>query len=119
MPLHIRQTEAGAWAVVDASGLTVSEHATNGQAWKAIDRLTLEAEKPRDLAKDFVKAVEIHETKQKWFSALLKLAHDKGRGRGWAAHRFREKFGHWPDDLSDDFAPMFPAVAMFLRDRRK
>jgi hypothetical protein len=33
-----------------------------------------------------------------WHGALVKIAKQKGyaKAHGWAAHKFREKFGHWP-----------------------
>jgi DNA repair protein RadD len=34
--------------------------------------------------------------KDLWHGALVKIAKQKGYARGWAAHKFREKFGHWP-----------------------
>src|ERR1700730_2082945 len=33
--------------------------------------------------------------KDLWHGALVKIAHQKGYARGWAAHKLREKFGHW------------------------
>jgi DNA repair protein RadD len=34
--------------------------------------------------------------KDLWHGALVKIAKQKGYARGWAAHKYREKFGHWP-----------------------
>jgi DNA repair protein RadD len=36
--------------------------------------------------------------KDLWRGALVKIAKQKGyaKAHGWAAHKFREKFGHWP-----------------------
>jgi DNA repair protein RadD len=36
--------------------------------------------------------------KDLWHGALVKIAKQKGyaKAHGWAAHKFREKFGHWP-----------------------
>ena len=34
--------------------------------------------------------------KDLWHGALVKIARQKGYARGWAGHKFREKFGHWP-----------------------
>lgn len=115
---RIERSKAG-WRIVSDDGVVLRDNLTNAQAWRNLDNLTQEPQAPRDVAKDFVVAVADHETRQQWYSALLKLAYDKGRKRGWAAHVFRDKFGDWPDDMKDDCGPMFPAVSMFLRDRRK
>lgn len=34
------------------------------------------------------------------YDKLLTVAKHKGYSRGWAAHRFRERFGHWPPRLT-------------------
>jgi hypothetical protein len=34
--------------------------------------------------------------KDLWHGALIKISRQKGYARGCAAHKFREKFGHWP-----------------------
>ena len=34
--------------------------------------------------------------KDLWHGALVKIAQQKGYAHGWAAHKFREKFGVWP-----------------------
>jgi DNA repair protein RadD len=31
-----------------------------------------------------------------WLGALVKIGRQKGYAPGWAAHKYREKFGHWP-----------------------
>jgi len=38
--------------------------------------------------------------KQDWYSMLLFLADKNGRKDGWAAHKYRAKFGVWPNKLS-------------------
>jgi len=40
-----------------------------------------------------------HEDKQAWYSGFLFLAAERGRQEGWAAHRYKEKFGVWPRGL--------------------
>lgn len=35
--------------------------------------------------------------KQRWFSGLLHIATQRGYSPGWAAHKYREKFGVWPN----------------------
>jgi DNA repair protein RadD len=34
--------------------------------------------------------------KDLWHGALIKISRQKGYKPGWAAHKFREKFGVWP-----------------------
>lgn len=36
------------------------------------------------------------EEKQRWYSGLLWMALDRGYKPGWAANKYREKFGAWP-----------------------
>jgi DNA repair protein RadD len=42
-----------------------------------------------------------HEDKQEWYSGLLGLARERGYSNGWAAHKYKEKFGVWPRNLED------------------
>jgi superfamily II DNA or RNA helicase len=37
--------------------------------------------------------------KQDWYSGFLHMALERGRNQGWAAHRYKEKFGVWPNQL--------------------
>lgn len=39
--------------------------------------------------------------RQRWYSGLVYLARHRGKRPGWAAHRYRDKFGVWPRGLSD------------------
>lgn len=39
--------------------------------------------------------------KQVWWSALTAMRHERGYAKGWASHKFKEKFGVWPKGLSD------------------
>lgn len=39
--------------------------------------------------------------KQKWYSQLLCFAKSKGYSSGWAANKYREKFGVWPRGLHE------------------
>jgi superfamily II DNA or RNA helicase len=41
------------------------------------------------------------EEKQAWFSQLLCYAKSKGYAHGWAANKYREKFGVWPKSLHE------------------
>ena len=37
--------------------------------------------------------------KQQWYSGMLALVREQGKNEGMAAHRYREKFGVWPNQL--------------------
>ena len=57
-------------------------------------------------------------TEQEWYSQFLGLAEERGKSRGWAAHRFLLKFGNWPRRLID--SPQIPSkqVRDFDKSRR-
>jgi DNA repair protein RadD len=38
------------------------------------------------------------ERKREFYAGLLHIAQDRGHKPGAAAHRFKDRFGHWPDD---------------------
>jgi DNA repair protein RadD len=40
------------------------------------------------------------EEKQKWLSGLLYYAAEKGYKKGWASHKYKQKFGVWPQNLN-------------------
>jgi DNA repair protein RadD len=47
--------------------------------------------------------------KRRFYAELLWICREKGWKTGAAAHKFKQKFGHWPDRLSP--APEFPSPA--------
>jgi superfamily II DNA or RNA helicase len=47
---------------------------------------------------------------QKLYAELAYIAHARGYKRGWIAHKFKEKTGHWPNGL-DHVAPVPPSDA--------
>ena len=53
--------------------------------------------------------------KQAWWSGLLKIAAERKRSRGWAAHTYREKFGVWPRGLDDVAGPAAPEVWSYVK----
>lgn len=55
------------------------------------------------------------EEKQAAYSALLWMAHQKGRKLGWAAHLYREIFGVWPRGLDDTPAPASEDLIRWVR----
>ena len=58
----------------------------------------------------------IHE-KQAWYSSLLGIAEERTYKRGWAARQYREKFGVWPNPLSDHAIEPLPVVRSWVRSR--
>ena len=44
--------------------------------------------------------------KQEFYSGLLTLAHQRGKSEGSAAHRYREKYGKWPNALEKIQGPV-------------
>ena len=58
--------------------------------------------------------------KARWYGALKSVAADRGYRPGWAAYKFHEKFGLWPDRLLA--APMIEPTAevlAFVADRER
>lgn len=53
--------------------------------------------------------------KQEWYSGFLWLARERGRSEGWAAHRYKEKFSVWPNQLRKTAAP--PSLEVEQYDR--
>ena len=49
--------------------------------------------------------------KQSFYSGLLWIANDRGYSKGWAAHKYKAKFGVWPRLL--DETPAFPDALVF------
>ena len=49
--------------------------------------------------------------KSAWYSSLLRYSRSKGYSEGFAAHKYKEKFGVWPRSLKvDPNKPMLPEV---------
>ena len=42
--------------------------------------------------------------KQRWYSELIWICRDRGYKPGWAAAKFKDKFGDWPRNLRDEVA---------------
>lgn len=74
--------------------------------WDDLDRAT--PKKPKKLEYSMT-------DKQEWFSGFLWLAKERGRSEGWAAHRYREKFGVWPNPLLK--VPRKPSLEVQAFDR--
>jgi superfamily II DNA or RNA helicase len=55
---------------------------------------------------------------QRFYRQLLYIANERGYARGWAAHKFREKFGGWPSWRYADPMPPEDAVRAWVRSRQ-
>jgi superfamily II DNA or RNA helicase len=53
------------------------------------------------------------EEKQQWYSGFLWLTQERGKSEGAAAHRYKEKFGVWPNKLEKKPVPPSLEVEMF------
>lgn len=54
-------------------------------------------------------------TKQRWYSGLLGICDERGYQRGWAANKYREKFGVWPRGLADCPVEPGPEIRAYVR----
>jgi len=61
---------------------------------------------------------QMRDMKRKWFAELLFMCHAKGYSPGWAAHKFKEKFGSWPTNIKVDPAPTSMEVQRWLKSRQ-
>lgn len=61
------------------------------------------------------KAAADRETKQRWWSELRFICRDRQHSDGWAAHKYRAKFGVWPRGLSDAPRAPSPEVLNWVR----
>lgn len=96
----IERSETG-WRVVSASGKILRDGMTNAQAWRFLDVLEDEPVSASQVASQ-MKEPEAKPTQdqlQDFFSGLLQIEADRDYKKGWAWHRFCEKFGHTPDGL--------------------
>lgn len=55
------------------------------------------------------------EDKQRWYSALLWIAQERVYKEGWAAQKYRTKFGVWPRGLTERPVPPAPEIANWVR----
>jgi DNA repair protein RadD len=54
---------------------------------------------------------------RRFYSQLLYIANERGYQRGWAGHKFREKFGAWPSWRYAEPMPADDAVRAWVRSR--
>src|SRR5690606_1009239 len=56
--------------------------------------------------------------KERFLRQLLWIAQERGYKPGWAAHKFKEKFAHWPPRHPPPPEPPEPAVRSWVRSRQ-
>jgi superfamily II DNA or RNA helicase len=54
----------------------------------------------------------------RFYGMLLYVANERGYARGWAGHKFREKFGDWPASRFVDPVPPDDAMRSWVRSRQ-
>lgn len=60
----------------------------------------------------------MREMKRKWLAELKFIAQSNVYNPGWVAHKFKEKFGSWPNGIHVDPAPASLEVQRWVRSRR-
>jgi DNA repair protein RadD len=58
------------------------------------------------------------ELKQKWLAELKFIGAKEGYAPGWVSHKFKEKFGSWPNNIHADPAPASLETQRWVRSRR-
>jgi DNA repair protein RadD len=70
------------------------------------------------LSRDGRMTASVHD-KDKFLRQLLWIVKERGYKTGWAAHKFKTKFGHWPRrDYDPEPEPPDPAVRSWVRSRQ-
>jgi DNA repair protein RadD len=57
------------------------------------------------------------ENNQAFYSELLFYAHSRGYNPNWAKHKYRERFGSWPRNLSEASIPTTPKTQAWIKSR--
>jgi len=60
----------------------------------------------------------MREMKRKWLAELRFICDRESYSPGWAAHKFKEKFGSWPNNIHVEPAPPSVEVQRWLRSRQ-
>jgi DNA repair protein RadD len=69
-----------------------------------------------EVGRDRRPGVRLHD-KAEWFGMFTYIARERGYKSGWAAHKYREKFGHWPRLGAVPSIPPSPEVRSWVRSR--
>ena len=60
----------------------------------------------------------MREMRRKWLAELKFVCEAKAYSSGWAAHKFKEKFGSWPTNINVEPAPASLEVQRWLRSQQ-
>jgi superfamily II DNA or RNA helicase len=66
---------------------------------------------------DTVASKADRETKQVWYSGLRWICKERGYKEGWAANKYKEKFGVWPRKLAEAEVPPPPELIRWVKSR--
>jgi DNA repair protein RadD len=61
---------------------------------------------------------EIRPDRQQTFSQLLGIAERQGYKPGWASHKFKERFGDWPNGLQRSTMAPSPELLAWVKSRQ-
>ena len=56
--------------------------------------------------------------RMRWHAMLMHIAEDRGYKPGWAAYKFKEKYGHWPPTRQVEPIEPTPEVRSWVRSRQ-
>ena len=59
------------------------------------------------------------EDKQEWWSQLQWFVANEGKSPGWASHTYKDKFGVWPVNLSDNISTPSMEVTKFVEAKKR
>ena len=65
----------------------------------------------------FGTARTMRDEKQTFYSELIYIASEKNYNRGWASHKFKQKFGVWPRNLTEIGIPPTPKTVNWVKSR--
>ncbi len=64
------------------------------------------------------RATPPEESRQSWYGGFLWIAKERGYNEGWAAHKYKQKFGDWPNNLSKIATPPVAEVLRYEKHLR-
>ena len=79
-----------------------------------LSRQMSEVEKLQGMARQ---ALVLADQKRAFHAQLVAIADDRGYAKGWAANKFREKYGAWPEHREVEPIPPTAAVINWVKSR--
>jgi DNA repair protein RadD len=61
---------------------------------------------------------KLKQEKREWYAQLLGMCEERNYSKGWAAHKYKDKFGSWPNGLQVEPAPASRQVRSWLTSQR-